>query len=233
MCYSISRAKQSLNQRYQQTQVTSVSYLRILIGALIVNGLGSLLDPVCDFWWIADLCGLNQYLLPAKSSNVRFRVSTVPFLTSSPRAARRSSMLPGSPNHPSRSAIRWRLLHPPHLTTTTPFSYDSRQAVFTDLVSQTLQVKTMARSCLEDVFRFDMAENLTWGLWVSSGAVGTTASRASSDSSVVLFMGSVIVCNPLPWMRPPLNSAFNEGKRLQAELSAAAKVATRLILCLR
>ena len=30
-----------------------------------------------------------------------------------------------------------------------------------DLVSQTLQVKTIARSCLEDVFKLDLAENFT------------------------------------------------------------------------
>lgn len=85
-------------------------------------------------------------------------VSADPFFTSSPRAANKSSTLPGSPNHPSRSAIRWRLLQPSHLATTTPFSYDSRQAVLTDLVSHTLHVNTMARSCLLDVFKLETAE---------------------------------------------------------------------------
>uniref|UniRef100_A0A3Q7GN51 Uncharacterized protein n=1 Tax=Solanum lycopersicum TaxID=4081 RepID=A0A3Q7GN51_SOLLC len=46
---------------------------------------------------------------PPRSSSVKPKVSTQPFFTSSPRAARKSSTLPGSPNHPRRSAIRHRL----------------------------------------------------------------------------------------------------------------------------
>lgn len=110
-------------------------------------------------------------LLPAKSSRVRFSVSTEPFFTSSPRAAKKSSTLPGSPNQPRWSAIRWRLLHPLQRATTTPFSYDSRQTVFTNRVSQTLQVKIMARSCLVDVFRLEKA--LYWTLLSSSTALVT------------------------------------------------------------
>jgi len=104
--------------------------------------------------WIHSL----KIFFPARSSSVKLNVSADPFFTSSPRAARISSMLPGCPNHPRWSAIRCRLLQPPHRATTTPFSYDSRQTVLTDLVSQTLQVKIMARSCLGEVFKLDKEE---------------------------------------------------------------------------
>lgn len=113
-------------------------------------------------FWIWQI--LPTHLLdsvPAKSASVKFRESTELLFTSSPRAAKRSSMLPGSPNHPRWSAIRCRLLHPLHRATTTPFSYDSRQTVLMDLVSQTLQVNIMARSCREETFKLEVALNLT------------------------------------------------------------------------
>ncbi|KAG5607534.1 hypothetical protein H5410_029026 [Solanum commersonii] len=52
---------------------------------------------------------VSSDFFPARSSSVKPKESTQPFFTSSPRAARKSSTLPGSPNHPRRSAIRYDL----------------------------------------------------------------------------------------------------------------------------
>ena len=142
------------------------------------------------------------------SSSVRFNISADPFFTSSPRAARKSSILPGSPNQPRRSAIKCRLLQPEHLTTTTPFSYDARQTVLTDLVSQTLQVKIIARSCLEDVLKLDLAENSTEELSLLFTVRGTlSCSKLGfelwpslfSESSLAWLAGFVLVWSPLSW----------------------------------
>uniref|UniRef100_A0A0A9DDB1 Uncharacterized protein n=1 Tax=Arundo donax TaxID=35708 RepID=A0A0A9DDB1_ARUDO len=109
-------------------------------------------------------------------------------------------MLPGSPNQPNLSAMRWRLLQPPHLATTTPFSYDSRLAIFIDLVSQTLHVKTMARSCLGEIFKLEVS--LTWKLdseiVTEAGGVSVLESSWSLErSSEALLPTSVIVWRDL------------------------------------
>ena len=78
------------------------------------------------------------------------------------------------------SAIRWRLLQTPHRATTTPFSYDSRLAIFMDLVSQTLHVKIIARSCLGEIFRLDASLTLK----LDSAAVGTAGAGGGGASGL-------------------------------------------------
>ena len=135
-------------------------------------------------------------LFPTKSSNVRLSVSADPFMTSSPLAANKSSTLPGSPNHPRRSAMRWTLLQPPQRARTTPLSYDSLLNVFTDLVSQTPQVKNMARSCLVDVFRLDLADNFMLASASFSAELRTWAKLVVGRDSGS-FAGSLAFSFPL------------------------------------
>ena len=130
-------------------------------------------------------------------------------------------MLPGCPNIPRWSAIRCRLLHPPHRATTTPLSYDSRQTVFTDLVSQTLQVKIMARSCLADGFKLEFAEYFTVELsllFILAGAFTESQSGFKvpvswfSKSSLAWLVGCVCVWIPLWKNSDLLKDAFAEGR---------------------
>ena len=48
-------------------------------------------------------------------------------------------MLPGSPNQPNRSAIKWLPLQPGQVTITTPVSYVFLLNIFADLVSAGFQ----------------------------------------------------------------------------------------------
>jgi hypothetical protein len=123
---------------------------------------------------------------PAKSSRVRLRVSAEPFLTSCPCAARKSSTLPVCPNQPSLSAMRWRLSQPAQRATTTPLSYASRLAVFMHLVSQTLQVKTNARSCLGETLRLEPPLASTLADAAPSSVVESSWSWEGSSDEAVL-----------------------------------------------
>ncbi|KAM0981977.1 hypothetical protein ACFX13_015287 [Malus domestica] len=87
----------------------------------------------------------------------------------------------------------WRLLHLPQQATTTPFSYDSLLHVFMDLVSQTVQVKSMARSCLGDIFCSEEAENLVSELLIVFASLFgfELASSRFAKSSLTRLVGFV------------------------------------------
>ena len=104
-------------------------------------------------------------------------------------------MLPGSPNQPSLSAIRWRLLQPPQRATTTPFSYESRLAIFIDLVSQTLHVKTMARSCLGEIFRLEVSLTLKLGSGAGAEAGGVSVLELSCSWSKGLLSDALVLAS--------------------------------------